>query len=605
MEPGEFEGRIGRYHWESEAVVAARAARRRTGAPNVLRRGARRRRASPSSAASAPTSPRRTSTRLAAGGLRYANFHTTALCSPTRACVLTGRNHHTVRHGPHRRPGHRASPATTPASRASCALLPGDAHARTATPPTPSASGTSRPRTRSTSAPAATAGRSGAGFERFYGFFAGETHQFVPGADPRQPPRRAAGAAYEDGYHLTEDLVDHAIEYVEDLRNVDVDKPWLLYLATGACHSPHQAPRRVDRALPRPLRRRLGRVAGGDAAPARRQPGCCPTHTELSPRPDWVPAWDDLDRRRAARLRPLHGGLRRLPVPHRRTSSAGCSTGSSAIGELDNTLVHGAVRQRRVVGGRPDRLAQRRPGVERAAAHASRRPPSGSTRSAGPASTTTTRGAGRSPATRPFRRWKRETHEGGVADPLIVHWPAGIARARRGARTSTCTPSTSLPTILDADRHRAAGRASAASTQRPLDGTSASRYTFDDADAPERHTVQYYEMFGCRALYHDGWKAVDLPRRSRPTSPASTTAAWELYDLRADPSECHDLAAAEPERLAAMVERWWEEAERHQVLPLDNRPFSELVFEPAAVGARRARGTRTGPAGRRCPRAWR
>jgi arylsulfatase len=112
--------------------------------------------------------------------------------------------------------------------------------------------------------------------------------------------------------------------------------------------------------------------------------------------------------------------------------------------------------------------------------------------------------------------------------------------------------------------------------QRPLEGVSFA-YAFDEPEAPERHTTQYYEMFGCRAIYHEGWKAV-VYHPIQDEQPGLDIAEWELYDLRADPAECHDLAAERPERLRALVERWWAEAERYQVLPLDNRPFSDLVL---------------------------
>jgi arylsulfatase len=125
--------------------------------------------------------------------------------------------------------------------------------------------------------------------------------------------------------------------------------------------------------------------------------------------------------------------------------------------------------------------------------------------------------------------------------------------------------------------------------QRPLDGVSVAS-TFEDAGAPEVHPTQYYEMLGCRALYHEGWKAVTY-QEVQTDEPALDAAVWELYDLRADPSECHDLAADEPDRLASMTERWWEEAERNQVLPLDNRPFSELVFDRLSSVPPRARYT--------------
>ena len=222
--------------------------------------------------------------RLAAGGLRYANFHTTGavLAHPglpaDRAATTTRWAWAASSSWP------PASPATTPASRRRAGCCPRPCVPRAATPPAPSASGTSPPRTSSTPGRRRDRWPLGRGFERFYGFFDGETHQFGPALvhDNHlvEPPR-----AYEDGYHLTEDLVDHAIDYVEDLRYVDPDKPCFVYFCPGACHSPHQAPRRLDRALPRPLRRGLGRLAGGGPRAPEGRWASCPAHTVLSAAP--------------------------------------------------------------------------------------------------------------------------------------------------------------------------------------------------------------------------------------------------------------------------------------------------------------------------------
>jgi arylsulfatase len=284
MEDGEFGGTIGRYHWESEAWWPPEP-RPPAGAPNVLlvvlddvgfaQLGCF------GSDIATPTLDR-----LAAGGLRYSGFHTTALCSPTRACVLTGRNHHAVGMGRivDLAMGFPGYDARIPRS---CALLPAmlTPHGYAAyavgkwhlTPEDEEHLGARRDRW-----------PLGRGFERFYGFFSGETHQNVPALvhdnHTVEPP-----AGVDEGYHLTTDLVDHAIEYLEDLRNVDVDKPWLLYLATGACHSPHQAPRQW-------IERYRGHFDAGwdawrEAALARQKAaGLLPDHTELSPRPSWVPA---------------------------------------------------------------------------------------------------------------------------------------------------------------------------------------------------------------------------------------------------------------------------------------------------------------------------
>jgi arylsulfatase len=170
----------------------------------------------------------------------------------------------------------------------------------------------------------------------------------------------------------------------------------------------------------------------------------------------------------------------------------------------------------------------------------------------------------------PFRRWKREVHEGGVADPLIVHWPRGIA-SRGEVRSQYVHAIDVLPTVLEAVGIEAPARLGGVE-QRAIDGTSFG-YSFDGPEEPSRHVTQYYEMFGCQALYHDGWKAVTYhPMMS--DKPGLDRVRWELYHVDDDPSEVHDLADERPELLADLVERWWAEAERHQVLPLDNRPFS-------------------------------
>src|SRR6185369_6926123 len=167
--------------------------------------------------------------------------------------------------------------------------------------------------------------------------------------------------------------------------------------------------------------------------------------------------------------------------------------------------------------------------------------------------------------------------------PLIVHWPRGIA-ARGEVRRQFVHPIDVVPTVLEL-LDLAAPAAIDGIAQRPIEGTSFA-YSFDAPDAPERHHVQYYEMFGCRALYRSGWKAVAYHPIQDPTS--FERDQWELYDVRRDPSECHDLAAEHPELLKELIEQWWHEAERYQVLPLDSRAFSELVFQrPSQIPERR------------------
>ena len=575
MEPGEFGGTIGRYHWESEPWWPDEP-RPPAGAPNVLlvilddvgfaQLGC---------FGSDIDTPHLDA--LAAGGLRYSSFHTTALCSPTRACVLTGRNHHVAGMGRivDLASGFPGYDARIPRS---CALLPAmlTPHGYAAwaigkwhlTPEDEEHAGARRDRW-----------PIGRGFERFYGFFPGETHQFVPALIQDnhhvEPP-----AGYDDGYHLTTDLVDRSIECIEDLRNVDVDKPWLLYLATGACHSPHQAP-------PAWIERYRGRFDEGwdrwrEATLARQKAaGLLPEHTELSARPEWVPAWESLDateRAVYARYMEAFAGF----LSHTDHELGRLLGRLEALGELDDTVVvvlsdNGASSEGGPTGSLNDaRVWNVLPRtVEEAAERLDE--------IGGPRIHNNYPWGWTVAGNTPFRRWKRETHEGGVADPLIVHWPRRIA-ARGEVRHQYVHAIDVVPTLLEVigiePPESVAGVA-----QQPLDGTSFA-YTFDDAQAPERHTTQYYEMLGCRALYHEGWKAVTY-HEIQSDEPGLDQAPWELYDLRADPAECRDLATEHPERLAAMIERWWAEAERNQVLPIDNRPFSEMVFgRPPSVPER-------------------
>ncbi|MEY2398541.1 MAG: hypothetical protein QOJ00_1715 [Actinomycetota bacterium] len=571
----EFGGRIGRYHWESEPWWPDEPAAP-AGAPNVLlvilddvgfaQLGCY---------GSDIDTPHIDA--LAARGLRYSSFHTTALCSPTRACVLTGRNHHVAGMG---RVVDLAMgfPGYTARIPKSVAMLPAmlTAHGYGAyavgkwhlTPEDEEHLGARRDRW-----------PLGQGFERWYGFFPGETHQFVPALmhdmHAVDPP-----ASYEDGYHLTEDLIDRSIEYIEDLRHVDVDKPWLLYLATGACHSPHQSPAAWRD-------RYRGRFDAGwdawrDAALARQKElGVIAPQTVLSPRPDWVPAWDSLseqEQRVYARYMEAFAAY----LSHTDHEIGRLVARLDAIGELDNTVVivlsdNGASSEGGPTGSLNDARVWN--ALPRTVQEADER----LDEIGGPRVHNNYPWGWTVAGNTPFKRWKRETHEGGVADPLIVHWPRGIAAAGE-VRNQYVHAIDIVPTLLDVIGLDVPAVVNGVD-QRPLDGVSFAP-TFTNGEAPDVHMTQYYEMLGCRALYQDGWKAVTY-HEVQADEPGLDQAPWELYDLRADPSECDDLASAEPERLAAMIDAWWLEAERNNVLPIDNRPFSEMVFNrPPSVAPR-------------------
>jgi arylsulfatase A-like enzyme len=512
---------------------------------------------------------------LAAQGVRLGNFHTTALCSPTRACLLTGRNHHRVGMGrvadlavgfpgywgrPPREAGFlsevlRATGYATYAV-GKWHLTPED-EANVAAP-------------RDT-------WPLGRGFDRWYGFHGGETSQFVPALFEDNhavlPPRSVA-----DGYHLSADLADQAITMIGDLRAVDQERRFFLYLATGACHAPHQAPRRwIDHYR--------GQFDDGwdvwrEATHARQLAmGVLPAGTRLSPRPPWVPAWDDLpDRQRAVAARMMECFAAFLSYTDEQLGRV--VDFLAELGELDDTLLvvvsdNGASAEGGAEGSINDvRLSNLDPASVDEMYDRLEEIGGPSTHNNYPWGWTL---AGNTP----FRRWKREVHDGGIADPCIVRWPAvteaGAVR-QQFVHAVDVFPTVlelvgvDLPSVLDGI------------PQLPVDGTSfAYLLGAEGATAPERHRTQYFEMFGSRALYHEGWKAVTFHPVGPiygdgldPNAPFDDDV-WELYHVAVDRAETVDLAAAEPDRLAAMVARWWEEAERNQVLPLDNRVLWALA----------------------------
>ncbi|MBV9485032.1 MAG: arylsulfatase [Frankiaceae bacterium] len=515
---------------------------------------------------------------LAAGGLRYRNFHTTSLCSPTRACLLTGRNHHSNGMGRIIElatgfPGYNAMiprsngmlpELLVPQGYAAYAVgkwhLTPDEECHLAAP----------------------RGRwpLGRGFERFYGFMGGETHQYAPALVHdnhfiEQPTR------IRDGYHLTADLVDHSIEYLSDLRNVDPDKPFFLYLATGACHSPHQAP--SDWIAQYEGRFDDGWDAWRDRTFARQlEAGVVAANTELSPRPPWVPAWGDLEpqhQRLYARYMEAFAGF----LSHTDRQLGRLVDFLRATGDLDNTLLfvlsdNGASSEGGPTGSVNDVRVWN-------VAHTTRREAMARfDEIGGPRMHNNYPWGWTVAGNTPFRRWKREVHEGGVADPLIVHWPAGIT-ARGEVRDQYVHAIDVLPTVLDVLGVDPPDSIDGA-PQRPLEGVSFAA-SLSDADAASGHETQYYEMFGSRAIYHRGWKAVTYHEMYAGPD-GFDRDAWELYDVTTDPSECHDLASEQPEKLRELVDLWWTEAERYQVLPLDDRPLSDIVLDrPTGLPSRR------------------
>jgi arylsulfatase A-like enzyme len=507
--------------------------------------------------------------RLARDGLRYSNFHTTALCSPTRACLLSGRNHHSngMARIAEMAQGFPGYDATIPHANGFLSeILRGAEYATYAlgkwhlTPAHETTMGGRRHRW-----------PLGRGFERFYGFLGAETDQYHPDLvyDSHQidPPRRP-----EEGYHLTEDLADHAIEFLNDLRAVDRDRPFLLWFAPGACHSPHQAPTDY-------IERYRGRFDQGwdawrEEVYARQlASGLLPPGTALSERPHWVAAWDSLsgdERVLYARMMEVYAGF----LEHTDAQLGRLVDHVDVLGELDNTIVlvmsdngasaeggpNGSYNEMYFFNLEPESLEENLRRIDDLG---------------------TPRAHGHYPwawawaGNTPLRRWKRETHEGGVTDPLVVHWPARLGRPGE-VRHQYVHAIDVLPTLLELIGIEAPSTIGGVA-QTPIEGVSFAS-TLTDPTASGRHVTQYYEMLGARAIYHDGWKAVvfhPLPflgyDGSDPNLPFDEDP-WELFHVAVDFSETVDLAAAEPEKLREMVDLWWSEAAKYNVLPLNNRP---------------------------------
>ena len=517
---------------------------------------------------------------LAADGIRLTNFHTTALCSPTRACLLTGRNHHRSGMGrvadlaigfpgywgrPPRENGFLSEMLRT-AGYATYAV--GKWHLSPEEETNMAASRSTWPL--------------GRGFDRWYGFHGGETHQFVPALyhdnHSVMPPR-----TIEEGYHLSGDLADRAIEFLGDLRAVSAEMPFFLYFATGACHSPHHAPAEW-------IERYRGRFAQGwdrwrDETFARQLAlGVVPEGTVLTPRPPWVPAWETLDERQralaerfmecfAAFLSYTDEQIGRVLDFIEDLGDAGdtvvvlvSDNGASSEGGQEGTINEG--RLSNFEGAGVGEMHSRIDEIGGPLAHNNY--PWGWTM------------AGNTP----FKRWKREVHEGGVADPCIVRVPAGRrSDGGDGLRRQYAHAVDIAPTVLELVGIAPPDEIDGIE-QSHLDGTSFA-YLLDGGGEgePGRHLTQHFEMLGSRAIYHDGWKAVTY----HPVGPIygdglSVSApwdddVWELYHVAEDVSEAHDRAAELPDKVAELVALWWTEARRNDVLPLDNRVLEAMAHK--------------------------
>lgn len=495
---------------------------------------------------------------LAQGGLRYTGFHTTAMCSTTRAALLTGRNHHSVGVGclanfDSGYPGYRGKIAREAGTLAEM-LRPhgyrnymlGKWHVTPLTQTGPAGPFDGWPL--------------GRGFDRYYGFMDAETDQYAPEL-VRDNTHIDPPGTFATGYHLTSDLVDQAIRYLADHVADAAGSPWLTWVALGACHAPHQAPAELIRSYDALFS--AGWDVERETRLARQKAlGIVPPDTRMPPRNDLVKAWDQVgadEKRVFTRLQSAYAAM----LDHADRHIGRLIEFLRHSGQLENTLVlvlsdNGASQEGGPLGMvnamgpfnfRPEVMAEKIARIEDIGG-----PDTHSNFPLGWAMAANT----------PLRRYKQNTHGGGIRDPLVLHWPQGIA-ARGELRHRFCHASDLAPTLLEVIGVEPPASVGGVA-QQPIEGESFAA-SLADPDAPARGQPQYFEMFGHRGIWQDGWKAVAY---HAPGSPFDADR-WELFHLERDFSETEDLAAKEPARLKALVDLWWREAERCQVLPLDDR----------------------------------
>jgi arylsulfatase A-like enzyme len=517
--------------------------------------------------------------KLADKGLLYSQWHTTALCSPTRATLLTGRNHHLtgnacITEGANGFPGQHAR---IPEECATVAQILQDGGWSTFwvgknhnVPEQDVASGASRKQWPLS-----------LGFDRFYGFLGGETNQWYPDLTE---DNRFVDQPYlpEDGYHLSRDLADKAIGMIRDQKASNPSKPWYMWFCPGANHAPHHAPKEY-------IEKYKGKFDDGYDAyrkwvlPRMIAKGVVPKGTELTPfnpmpeemanAADFVRPWDSLDaneKKLFSRLAEVYAGF----SEYTDAQIGRIVDYLEDSGQLENTVVlyaadngasgegtpNGSVNENKFFNGYPDELSENMKLIDVLGG-----PDTYEHFPTGWAAAFST----------PFKMFKRYSeYSGGTCDPLVICWPKGI-KARGEVRNQYHHSTDIVPTILDICGLEMP-KVYKGAEQTPLSGVSM-RYSFEaKPDAPTRKQRQYYAMLGSRGIWENGWKAAAI---HAPLSGKGhfDKDAWELYHVDVDRSESNNLAKQHPEKLAALVKAWFDEAETNLVLPLDDRTAMEQL----------------------------
>jgi arylsulfatase len=508
--------------------------------------------------------------KLASGGLKYNRFHTTALCSPTRQACLTGRNHHSV--------GMAGVTEIATSAPGYCSILPKN---KAPLAMTLKLNGYSTAQfgkchevpvwQTSPLGPFDQWPTGGGGFEYFYGFIGGETNQWDPGiyegTTPVEPPKTA-----EEGYHFTEDMTDKAIAWVRQQKALMADKQFFMYFAPGACHAPHHVPKewadkykdKFDQGWDKLREESLAR---------QKKLGVVPQNAELTERPKEIQAWDEVDPQMKpvlAREMEVYAGF----LEHTDHHVGRLIDTLKDLQILDGTLIYviigdnGASAEGTTNGTFNELLMLNGiTGIETPEFLTERIDKFG-----GPESYNHYAVGWAHAMDTPYQ-WTKQvaSHWGGTRNGTIVHWPKGI-KAKGEIRSQFCHVIDVAPTVLEVAGLPEPTIVNSVQ-QAPMEGVSMA-YSFDDAKTPERHDLQYFEMFCNRGIYHRGWSAVtrhSTPWMATAKLPAFDDDVWELYDGSKDWTQAHDLAKEMPEKLHELQRLWLIEAIKYNVLPLDDR----------------------------------
>tara|TARA_Y100001970_G_scaffold42253_1_gene52619 strand:- start:7104 stop:9326 length:2223 start_codon:yes stop_codon:yes gene_type:complete len=504
--------------------------------------------------------------RLADSGVRYTGFHTTAMCSTTRAALLTGRNHHSTGVGclanfDSGYPGYRGKISRDAGTLAEILSLQGYRnymvgkwHVTPLTESGPTGPFDGWPL--------------GRGFDRFYGFLDAETDHYSPELI-RDNSHITPPGNFESGYHLTEDLFDNSIEFIASHTASAPTTPWMMLVGLGACHAPHQAPKELIDHYDQVFNRGWD-VERSERLARQISLGIVPDGTDLPPRNDSVEPWSEMDavsKQVATRLQAAYAAM----LDHADQHLARLIDHLETSGELENTIImvlsdNGASQEGGPLGfvnamgpynGLPESMENKFERIDDIG---------------GPDTHSNFPWGWSMAANTPLRRYKQNTHGGGVRDPLVIHWPEQITNT--GLRHQFCHVCDIVPTLLECVDVSVPTSINGVQ-QKPLEGVSFAS-TLNDAEADSGKTTQYFEMFGHRGIVHQGWKAVAYHPPGTPYEDDN----WELFNLLDDFNETNDLSQSEPERLQQMLDLWWEQAQIYQVLPLDDR-FAERFAENA------------------------